>query len=288
MTEQEFEDLLKNIEDNKFVGNELAITTRNFEEDIIEGSFDFNDTKIILLVETLKKNPCITKLDLYHNNISVIGATTLANVVSLKLLDLSSNNIYYSEERHEQFLNMIEAFINNKNITSLHFNDCYIPDGMIAQLIKNNYTIKHLTLSRHLTDEALEFIKENTSLEGLSISSHEITDKGVEYILKNTSLKELGITQGKITDIGVKLLSNHPTLKTLYIDNNEIIINDTVPIFFESESSNYESQREVLSQKSFSIKLDSNISQSYEQEITYDKNQESEESDVIGQSPEHN
>lgn len=243
MTEQEFNELLENIKNNKFIGNELTITTRNFEEDVIEGSLDFNDEKAIILAETLKNNPCITKLNLYHNDIGVIGATALASIVSLEFLDLGSNNIYYSENQHEHFFNMINAFTDNKTIISLHLSDCYIPDEMIAQLIKDNTTIKHLTLSRHLTDKALEFIGENKTLEWLSVSSNEITDKGVEYILKNTSLKELDIIQAQITDVGIELLKTHPTLKTLYIGNSEIIINDnTSDLFLENGNGYLEKQ----------------------------------------------
>ncbi len=244
MKEQEFNSLLQSIANSTFIGTKLVIGIDPFDYEKDEEKLD--NYKAISLAQVLKKNPCITEINLSGNKIWNAGAVALASVNTIKELNISENQIElsgatalangnfkklilsqnpinYSKEMHQQFLEMVNAFINNKTITNLDFDECYIPNEMIAQLIKNNTTIKNLVLSRYLTDQALESIGNNTTLEYISLpKNNEITDKGAEYIAKNTSLKELSISQSKITDIGAKFLSTHLTLKKLYLYDNKI------------------------------------------------------------------
>lgn len=241
MTQQEFIDLLKQIENGTFIVTELTIGISEFEEERQEERL--NDEQIILLVEALKKNSNITKLNLSCNDFGDDGAIALATVNTLKELNiydtrvgtiggkalaesslqkLSGISFIYHEENRNQFLELINAFINNKTIIDLDFTYSYIPSEMIAQLISNNTTIKTLVLSKYLDDSAFQFIHTNTTLEALSLPESEITDKGVEYIATNARLKSLAISQSKITDIGAKLLSTHPSLKSLFIYDSNI------------------------------------------------------------------
>ncbi len=257
MIEQEFNELLQSIENKTFISNELTIITKNVDRQIIEGQFSFNDEKAVLLAETLKKNPSITKVNLrfndirdtgatalagvetieelilFENSIGVIGATALAGS-NLKILCLEDNNIIYkkeSDEEYKQFVRMINAFINNKTIIDLNLHGCYIPSELIAQLIGNNSTIKVLGLVEcNLTDEALKFIGNNFTLEKLNYSLNNVTNKGTEYISKNTSLKELYLDIHYFADSGIKFLNTHLTLEKLNGQNliKEIEVKKTV------------------------------------------------------------
>ena len=244
MKEQEFNALLQNIENEILKENKLKIWA--------DGSFGYggteenlSDQQVILLAEALKKNSYIKVVDLSGHNIGDNGAIALASINNLEELNLEENPItaygatilakgtfkklslattliIFYEERYNQFIEMINAFITNKTIIDLNLDCCEIPNEMIAQLIKNNTTIKILILGREIVDEAFKFIGENKTLEILWIPENKITDIGIEYITKNSSLKELSIANSKITDIGAKLLSTHPNLKELHIYDSNI------------------------------------------------------------------
>lgn len=241
---KEFNDLLEQIKSGEFLDNKL--TVGGIECGYGDTDQNLHDEQIILLAEALKKSPNITIVNLYGHNIRDEGAIALASVTSIEELDLSanpigaegvkalangnfkklylsSNSVNYYEEKHQQFVEMTNALITNKTIIDLNLESSYIPSEMIAQLIKNNTTIKTLILGIGIIDEAFKFIGENKTLEGLHVPE-EITDIGAEYIASNTSLKEIGIAKSKITDIGAKLLSTHPTLKELYICDSDITI----------------------------------------------------------------
>jgi hypothetical protein len=245
MKDYEFIELLQRIENGTLKENKLKIWAH--------GSFGYggteenlNDQQITLLAEALKKNPYIKIVDLSGHNIGDTGVIALASVdnleelnleenpitaygaavlagSTLKKLSLAATPIIFYEERHNQFIEMIDAFINNKTIIDLNLDCCEVPNEMIAQLIKNNTTIKNLILGRGLADQAFEFIEVNKTLEELHVSEG-ITDIGIRYITKNTSLKEIGIAKSNITDIGAQLLSTHPTLKKLYICDTDITL----------------------------------------------------------------
>lgn len=252
MKGKEFAELLRSIENRTFVGDKL--TVRGRYDYCLEGQEDdrLNDEQIILLAKALRKNPSITKLELDGNNIEDAGAIALAGISSLEELQLYGNNItpvgaealgkstlkilsleantmgitLKTKEEYDNIVKMMKAFINNKTIVNLNFAVCgSIPDEIMAQLIGSNTTIKELVTSRDLSDQAFEFIKNNKTLETITLSSFFdkfITDKAVEYIIQNNSLKTLHIDSSRITDRGAEILSQHPTLKSLLLKNSNI------------------------------------------------------------------
>ncbi len=258
MKNNEFYDLIQQIENRTFIGDKVVIEGASEWVDAKDYIYRLTDTQIQLLVNALKKNPSITSLNLSGNNIKDEGAIALATVSTLKELDISYNRItavgaealaktdlqklsleanpvvYFrsSNEKYEQFESMINSFINNKTIIDLNLYCQYIPDSLMAKLIAENNTIKTLSISRDLTDIALDGIKENKTLESLYIPENSITDKGIEYICENTSLKKLRIDKSEITDIGAKLLSNHQTLKELHIFDSNITFEGAMNFIF--------------------------------------------------------
>jgi Ran GTPase-activating protein (RanGAP) involved in mRNA processing and transport len=258
MKNNEFYNLIQQIENRSFIGDKVIIHGAGEWEEQSDYIYRLTDSHIHLLVNALKKNPSITSLNLSGNAIKDEGAIALATVSSLKELDISDNeitvkgaealaksnlqklslqdtSIFYSEysnEKYRQFESMINALINNKTIIELNLYCLYIPDTLIVKLIGENNTIKTLSISRNLTDEALEGIKENKTLESLYIPENSITDKGIEYICGNSDLKKLTIDKSEITDVGAKLLSNCQTLEELHIFDSNITAEGAMNFIF--------------------------------------------------------
>lgn len=258
MKNNEFYNLIQQIENRTFIDDKLTIKGAGEWRDAKDFIYKLTDNQVHLLVNALKKNQSITSLNLTGNAITDEGAIGLATVSSLKQLDISYNDItvtgaevlaktdlqklsleanpivYFrsSNEKYEQFELMINAFINNKTIIDLNLYCQYIPDNLINKLIVENNTIKTLSISRNLTDDALENIKENKTLESLYIPENSITDKGIEYICGNSSLKKLRIDESEITDIGAKLLSNHQILEELHIFDSNITFEGVMNFIF--------------------------------------------------------
>lgn len=258
MKNSKFYNLIQQIDNRTFIGDKVVIKGSGEWEEQSDYIYRLTDPQIYLLVNVLKKNPSITSLNLSGNNIKDEGAIALATVNTLKELDISYNRItvvgaealaktdlqklsleanpvvYFrsSNEKYEQFESMINSFINNKTIMDLNLYCQYIPDSLIAKLIAENTTIKTLSISRDLTDIALEGIKENKTLENLYIPENSITDKGIEYICENSSLKKLTIDKSEIADVGAKLLSNCQTLDEIHIFDSNITAEGAMNFIF--------------------------------------------------------
>lgn len=255
--EKEFNELLQQIGNGTFIGNTLEITTKSFEGCIPEGGVDINDQKTILLANALKKNPNVTSINLCNNNIGDMGAVALAGVNTITELDLYGNNVgvigvkaltisnlkklvladnfIAYKKTSSEITDMTNAFIANKTITELNLYNCYIPDEMAAQIIRNNKTIKKLDLSAcYLSNEFLRYIGDNTTLGNLSLYNNDITDLGAKYISQNHSLIDIDFgNNANITEIGAKFLGIHPTLKTIHINGVMMTIEQLREAFLE-------------------------------------------------------
>jgi Leucine-rich repeat (LRR) protein len=249
MTEQEFYELLQQIENKTFINTELSIARDPFNEEKIEEKI--NDQKAIMLANVLKKNSYVTKVNLTGNDIGDIGATALAEVSTLEELNLYSNNIQvegvvalatsnlkklslggnnigydFENKKFHTLTEIADAFAKNHHIIDLSFQCCFLSDEAIVELINKNTSIKALDLiSNCLTSECLKFIGNNVGLEKLYLSENDITDEAAKYVMQNTNLKMLWLDKTKITDIGAQLLSTHPTLKELHMLDSEVTIN---------------------------------------------------------------
>jgi len=247
MNKKQFNKLVKKIATNKFCNKKLDLSRESWYDnpDCDRETPRLTDVEVIKLASALKQNLYITQLDLSFNEIGDEGAKTLARVLTLeeinftgnkitvvgaealgkslliKKLSLAGNPIYYKGSDHIKFQNMIDSFCNNTTITDLNLSFSIIPDKMIAKLINKNTTIRIFTVSRDLTDEALEFIGNNITLKELYIYKNVLTELGAYYLSKNSSLHTLYISNSKIDDTGAKYLSNHQSLQKLsLLDSN--------------------------------------------------------------------
>jgi Leucine-rich repeat (LRR) protein len=256
MKDQKFNELLQQIENKTFPNNKISISGEG-QEERVRILYALDDNKVILLVNALKKNPNIKIIDLFCNNIGDTGAVALAEVntleevslydnkievkgaialanSNLKKLDLSDNFIAYKKTSSE-ITDMTNAFVANKTIAELNLYNCYVPDEMAAQIIRNNKTIKKLDLSAcYLSNESLRYIGDNTTLENLSLYNNNITDLGAKYISQNHSLIDIDFgNNANITEIGAKFLGIHPTLKTIHINGVMMTIDQLREAFLE-------------------------------------------------------
>jgi hypothetical protein len=70
---------------------------------------------------------------------------------------------------------------------------------------------------KHVTDEALELIKELTALRTLSLYGSSISDAGLENLKELGYLQALGLGATKITDKGIAHLEQVPALRWLWV-----------------------------------------------------------------------
>lgn len=253
---EEFDDLIKKIEDRSFNKATLNIDIDVLNEDRVET--ELTAEQIILLAAALKTNPTITYLSLYGNKIDDDSAIVLASISTLKKLDLSyndithigamalakcplerlnlsENNIYYKEEYNTQFKEMIEDFGNNKTIKKLMLFRNTIPSTMLGELIGKNRSIEELYIGEaqypfSLTDDVLKFIGQNAVLDTLYLFETEITNKGISYLGQNKSIKKLHIDKSSINDIGVSLLCQYSNLKDLYLKDSDLTFYSAVDL----------------------------------------------------------
>ena len=248
MTEQEFNELLQNILNGIFINNQLTIVVRNANGDTDGETIIIDDTRALLLADSIKKNPYIKKVDLTFNDIGDIGAIALASITTLEELNLYGNKVKLdgalalmqnsliklnlggnalllnTEESVYCFkiINIIDALIKNKTIIDINLDNCFFSSEVIARLIKENTVIKILSLGdNNLTDEALKSIGKNTVLEELHLFGNNITDIGIQYALDNTHLKLLNLNNNKLTTEGLKYFIGS-SFDSVWINNNEL------------------------------------------------------------------
>lgn len=244
----EFNGLLHKINTNTYAQQKLNIGTDPFNEETEQ--YQLKDDQVLLLAAAIKQSPCIIDINLGGNKISDVGAIALAEIDSLKTINLTFNHItaqgaYALATSKVVKLNLSEnniniddhqlvnALIHNNTITELNLRSSLIPSHIVAKLIKYNTTIQTLHLGDDLTDEALEFIGKNETLEKLSINTNQITNKGAEYLANNNNLKILFLEQSNINDTGAKILSKHLSLKELTLQDSNITKNGS-ECFFDS------------------------------------------------------
>eukprot|EP01080_Neovahlkampfia_damariscottae_P003858 gene3858-7018_t len=132
---------------------------------------------------------------------------------------------------------MIEGVQENKNIEKLFIIGNQISNtNSICKLIKNNNTIKELSLYTNLIngDGAFlisESLKINKSLFKLDLSENKLNENEIQRFSKNlnsfhSSLQKLYLENNKITDSGLSVLMDelktNPNLKYLSLKSNRI------------------------------------------------------------------
>lgn len=170
-----------------------AMETNTHLKKIRMNSCQINDEK----VEILSKLFSIEVLSLRANKISDKGLSSLAQMTSLKELDLSSNNDNY-----------------NRNITA---------KGL--EFFVGNTTLEQLTLSdNELNDECAKKLARSNLLR-LVLSNNKLTYKGAAYLASHKKLELLDISTNKIGDAGaVALINRNQGIKQLILNNNGLSI----------------------------------------------------------------
>jgi Ran GTPase-activating protein (RanGAP) involved in mRNA processing and transport len=162
----------------------------------------------IVINQAITNNKC-TKLRLKGNNITSIGASSLA-----------------------------DALINNNTLEQLSLWSNRVCDTGVQSLANvlsfNKSTLKKLDLSQNgVTDEGAQhlaqMLKTNKILTHLSLSDNEISDQGVQLLAdalqnRNNTLQVLSFTGNKlISDVSVdsfiNMFKRNQSLRKLYVDD---------------------------------------------------------------------
>lgn len=217
------------IEKANFINNLSGFVTKKATLNVEENTFEQWQWKAIIsylnsnsAIDTLIANYCeiddsiaeiiagakhLSVISLFNNNITGIGANKLAQL-SLKELDLSVNPI--KDGAMEQFA--------SANIKKLSFSACYHMD---SKAVSNLFINPHIVVLRLneviIKDEIFIFLKDNTTLKELDISSSRVyTYRAMDYIAENTSIEKLNISMNTyIADVGIEKLAAKNSLISL-------------------------------------------------------------------------
>ncbi|XP_065919173.1 protein NLRC3-like [Dysidea avara] len=190
------------------------------------------------LIEGIKVNKSLVKLDISSIRISDVGAVAMGDCLknnnTLKELNMIENNI-----NSEGGKKLAEALKVNKSLEKLDISSNRISDDGAVDMgdcLKNNNSLKELNIRcNNINSEGgkklAEALKVNKSLEKLDISSNRISDDGGvdmgDCLKNNNSLKELNIRCNNINSEGGKKLAEalkvNTSLEKLYITGNGLL-----------------------------------------------------------------
>ncbi|KAF8985335.1 hypothetical protein BGZ46_004900, partial [Entomortierella lignicola] len=188
-----------------------------------------------ILVNSLKTNTILTKLDLYGSSIRNGDAVALSKALkantTLTILNLGGNSI-----KKKGALALSEALKTNATLTTLNLSSNSIgKEGALAlsEALKTNTTLTTLDLSSNSIGKegalALsEALKTNTTLTTLTLSSNSIGNEGtlvlLEVLKTNTTLTTLTLSSNLIGKEGAlalsEVLKTNTTLTTLNLSSN--------------------------------------------------------------------
>jgi Leucine-rich repeat (LRR) protein len=215
-----------------------SIQTATFREACLDlNGQEIGDQGCISLLEALKNNKHIKKVNLGANNIGDEGIVDILSLTTLEEIDLSENNITQVGAEILSKIQSKKLIINNnpigdmgiqhlsanKRILDLHAAGCDITATGAQDILKKNNTLKKLDLSENLlSDEGVATISFNDSLEEFVASRTGIGEIGATYISKNKALQMLDLSDNHVGNRGATVLISHPSLKVLNLGKNEI------------------------------------------------------------------
>lgn len=273
MIESEFIQLLKDIKNQVIQEKSLEIIVRNVNGDLIdEDTIIIDNVRAIALAEALKFNPYITHLNLNHNDIGDTGAIALAEITTLKKIELYGNQIGVNgavalirnnlenlvlggnilhHYNISETLELVEALINNHTIKNLDFECCLFSDQLVNRLITGNDTLTTINLSyNNLTDAALESIHLNKSLKTLHLAHNNITDIAIGYIVNNTNLVYINLAHNNITINGAQQFIGSNLSRVEFV--NDIISIREVNLFNQIFEKAKKLKQDTVQEKKFS------------------------------------
>jgi Ran GTPase-activating protein (RanGAP) involved in mRNA processing and transport len=162
--------------------------------DINFGNCDIDDADVLDLSIGLTSNNSLTRLDLYMNNITQIGAKYLAEALKvntcLKSLNLFENNIFTAGA-----IMLAEALLTNNTLDCLDLGGNRISDEAcltLSKVISSKDTLTHLNLSDN-----------NISRDGINVL--------LVALVNNSKIISLGVRNDDYNDINSKALIKHLT-----------------------------------------------------------------------------
>ena len=156
---------------------------------VLDLSWGLSEVEFVLLVEALKVNSTLTKLDLDFYGIGDQGATGLAEALkvnsTLTVLVLKDNVI-----GHQGATSIAEALKVNSTLTNLDLQHSYIGDQgatSIAEALKVNSTLTNLDLQDNdISDQGatclVEALKMNSTLRFLDLSLNNVRKRVVSEL----------------------------------------------------------------------------------------------------------
>ncbi len=214
------------------------IETNLFQEDLLDLSgCEINDQEISLLAQALTHNKHIKNIRLFGNNISDEGASIIATIPTLEIVNLADNQIKEAGARALATSKTIKQLIisnnpigdkgaellaGNTTLSELQVAGCDIT-ALGADYLFQSKTLKKLDLSNNrLGNEPLKALEKNQSLEELKLAYTGIEEKGASYIASNQHLKILDLSNNCIKSKGCQTILSHPVLKMLDLTENQI------------------------------------------------------------------
>ncbi|WP_454780690.1 hypothetical protein [Legionella sp. WA2022007384] len=147
-------------------------------------------------VKILSRLSTIEVLSLRANKITDKGMYLMADMTSLKKLDLSSNNGC------------------NKNITA---------QGL--KFFVRNSTLEQLTLSDNELDDKCAKNLARTNVRRLILSNNQMTYRGARYLAAHKKLNFLDISTNTIGDAGaIALINQNQRIRAMILNNNKLTI----------------------------------------------------------------
>lgn len=219
--------------------------------DLLDLSFaGLNDDDMPAIVNFLKKNPEVSKLNLSGNEeLSGKSFVPLASIASLKEIDLSRNSKHCDNDVCFGGLNAQEAqaFAKSETIKSLDLTMHSIGNEGAKAFAKNK-SIQELNLrSNEIDDEGGSSVAQSENIQALDLSANykisintanaisrnknlvsvvlrqtNIQDAGAILLAKNTSIINLDVSLSGITDIGATALAKNEVLRELDLCMNAV------------------------------------------------------------------
>lgn len=173
---------------------------------------------IEIVADGLLQNTTLTCLAISHNSIGPQGVRALSRVLQVNstLRELRMGGSTFGVQGATD--TFFEALSNNKTLKKLDLYGSFInrPNLSIAvrEMLRRNFTLKELNLDDNSLkgddiERIVEGLKENQSLQSLSVANNDIEVKGVRALCKAVSLKHLDVGRTQLSSEAWTELCDH-------------------------------------------------------------------------------
>ena len=194
------------------------------------------------IVTVLNNSIELREIDLSHNNIQTMGATTIFKMASIKNLhkfNISHNNINDDVEYVETFLN------GNSELEELDFSHNDLQAAGVVKICRANistlikFNVNHNGITIDAADDIGAFLSHNTKLQQLDLSGNDLQELGYKNIFRslqtinNLSLLKISCSS-HISEAANELASfllDINILRELDLSYNNLSTSDAIKIF---------------------------------------------------------